>query len=504
MTSIATTDIKMDLSESFAQLVGFIIMIIITTVAYLSNGRPPEAKTRQVLKTGGRQFDLMEFNGDLLNASIIKYAKRTGHPNQFMMANYMLMAVKMRDVIFDPNANTLPSDLPYSQIAKVARLGLHVGQRKLFLNELFFVARRIDTQTRSTVLYAGSAPSVKGELLAAMTPNIHWIFIDPAPFRIAKTEFNVSVQEIYSNGGNFNKSPTLEESVELMKKIKANHDFDISIINSIMTDEISQAVQTVFGQKSIYFVSDIRTNSEDDDAPPDSTDIVYDDAMQWNWIRYMRPIYAMLKFKLPFYSRKSKPIEENIKDKPYISAVLEKAKLPINGIPGIDFIDYNNHKRLKYYKGDIIVQPWAPPTSTESRLETDCESLEIYDSVEYDAKFYFYNAICRSLVHYYNPDSDQNIGFDHCCDCAFERLIWRTWLDAYKNVKLHPKLRSMAIDPKNCFIMLTNVINRNMKMYNHGHFMAPRVFEYFDSLEENYLAIHEKRGEALRFKAKPR
>jgi cap2 methyltransferase len=48
------------------------------------------------------------------------------------------------------------------------------------------------------------------------------------------------------------------------------------------------------------------------------------------------------------------------------------------------------------FTGDIYVQPWAPHSSTESRLICTAQNeLVKYDNLEYEEKFFHHNDVVR-------------------------------------------------------------------------------------------------------------
>ena len=82
--------------------------------------------------------------------------------------------------------------------------------------------------------------------------------------------------------------------------------------------------------------------------------ILFDFDIQKKWVQIINPIYAYLKFRLPF-----------------------------------------DNGKTKYFKGTIYLQPYSPE-STEARLLTNnYETMTIYDNLEFDQKLAYFNCCIR-------------------------------------------------------------------------------------------------------------
>jgi hypothetical protein len=115
----------------------------------------------------------------------------------------------------------------------------------------------------------------------------------------------------------------------------------------------------------------------------------------------MKPKYAMLKFRLPW--RKGK---------------------------------------TRYFDGDIYLQPWAPPSSTETRLITRGRKFINYDNVKYESQINNFQTNHRVAWHDHEiecsgggDDGDGGGGdggngnsIDHCYDCWSEITIIKEYL----------------------------------------------------------------------------
>jgi len=122
--------------------------------------------------------------------------------------------------------------------------------------------------------------------------------------------------------------------------------------------------------------------------------------MQMNWHVLMEPAVSMLKFRLPYLAPGS----------------IEK-------------------KLYSYLKGEVYIQPWAPHTSTETRLMvfgTDKSAVVDYDCKTHESQMFYHNMIVRNFgVFKHNVHGE---GIDNCWDCRAEIEIITEYLnsDFYK------------------------------------------------------------------------
>lgn len=79
----------------------------------------------------------------------------------------------------------IPHSLTYAKGAEALKPSVHIGQRKLFDNEVQFLTTiRKNSDGPFNVVYAGAAPSNKHQLLCDLFPAVKWLPVDPNPFRI--------------------------------------------------------------------------------------------------------------------------------------------------------------------------------------------------------------------------------------------------------------------------------------------------------------------------------
>ncbi len=248
--------------------------------------------------------------------------------------------------------------LPYRRGSYEQRLSLHVGQRKLLLTEIAFLA--MCSRPGDIVVYAGSAPGTHIPFLAELFDKLRFVLYDPREFDMSR-----------ARGRELDR---------------------IELHQALFTDDVARSFA---GQDNVLFISDIRTGST---GPTQEDDEAFERAveenmtMQMRWCQLMRPRKASLKFRLPYRGG-----------------------------------------RTRYFAGQILIQPWAPDNSSETRLIAgpDFDDSTEYDADLYNAQMYYINAILRQWKFYaHGVPVDRAKGMDHCFDCALEAAIWRLYLGA--------------------------------------------------------------------------
>jgi hypothetical protein len=167
----------------------------------------------------------------------------------------------------DPQIPYEPNTVRPSYISST----LHIGQRKLLLQEEFFLTKYCNNDNSEIVVYAGAGrPGEHNKTIIDMFPNIYkFIYIDP----------QIQYEQMY-------------------KDIK-NVDFYVEL----MTDELSKKFKKEADSlnKKIVFISDIRRVDESDEFPSESA-IISDMDDQVRWMKIMKAKISMLKFRLPYDS----------------------------------------------------------------------------------------------------------------------------------------------------------------------------------------------------------
>jgi len=124
----------------------------------------------------------------------------------------------------------------------------------------------------------------------------------------------------------------------------------------------------------IVFCSDIRTE------PATDEEVQINMQAQLAWWQIMNPELSMFKFRLPW-----------------------------------------KKGTVEYLAGDIYIQPFPGPTSTETRLVVARDAAMVsYDNTRYEEQMYYHNAVGRK-EHYdtmLGPLDLKRDALDNCYDCA--------------------------------------------------------------------------------------
>ena len=244
-----------------------------------------------------------------------------------MQTNYTDYTVN--DLLLDPIKSP---ERTYYEIPKEQRnMNLYWGQRKLLLALIAFINIFWDPVKVSNpkFVYAGAAPGNNIEIISQLYPEIEFHLYYPSRFNIKPTD-----------------------------KIK--------IYNTYFTDEVAQSWSN---RNDVYFISDVRTVeiTKDTDLDVHEAIIVDNMNMQMRWYNIIKPVYAQLKFRLPFTGG-------------------------------------NRPKKLNYLYGYIFKQPWAPEQSIETRLVPLPNGGNIeWDTEKYQNQMFYHNTVIRPSAKYYNP-----------------------------------------------------------------------------------------------------
>jgi len=236
--------------------------------------------------------------------------------------------------------------LPYREKSPINRRAIdHIGQRKLLLTEIEFYTLTWDLLgAEKNSVYVGAASGVHNIITMEMFPEIKLYLFDRNPFE--KLLYN------YPN---------------------------IHIFEEYFTDEIANKFAKQFARDpkdpslgtNMVFLSDIRTDENKDNFEQWEKEIITNMRMQENWVRILNPRGFMLKMRLPY----NDPKKHNSPDSKY-----------------------------QYLDGDIYIQPWAPQTSTETRLinyvntnknQNLGELTKEYSAFNYESALYRHNLLSR-------------------------------------------------------------------------------------------------------------
>ena len=219
---------------------------------------------------------------------------------------------------------------------------VHWGQRKLLLSEILFLTKFYDCNVipNPVIVYAGASPGNHIPFLSQLFPLLTFHLYDPQPFHIQSTEKIFIHQQLFT---------------------------------------LSQANQWS-GRLNVYFISDIRTaDAEKQKLEDHEQTIIKDMQLQASWYKTIKPVQALLKFRLPY------PI----------------AFLPLS---------------FNYLDGWIFKQPWAPARSTETRLVPN-NKMKIWQTKKYESQMFYHNTMIRTEQKYQNAILDEQElvnDFDSC------------------------------------------------------------------------------------------
>lgn len=165
----------------------------------------------------------------------------------------------------------------------------------------------------------------------------------------------------------------------------------ITTHRGLFTDDTARSYS---GRDDVLFVSDIRTGGHEFGLPTEE-DVKRDMIMQEKWVLAMQPRACMLKFRLEY----------------------DKAGI----------------REFEYIEGELRIQAWAPPSSSETRLiavrGADGYKRCMYDQQRYDNQMFYNNSIIREWGAFDHGVPLRRVrGLDTCYDCALEAYMWKKYL----------------------------------------------------------------------------
>lgn len=276
----------------------------------------------------------------------------------------------------------------------------HYGQRKLALDEIDFLTRVCNVNAGIVyVVYAGAAPGVKTAYVASLFPRVRLLMIDPADF------------DIKPHAGVSTCMCTIDEL-----NLDTINQHNITCVQTFMNTRMIAKIRAL-ALPCLYFISDVRTACYHDD--PEDSDICYNMAQQYNWIRALEPALSILKFRHPFYNQSTREFQRET------NSILMQSEFKPAREDGLDIIANYHADKLVFFDGELVLQAWAPNTSAETRLITDGKKLRDWGShLVYEGKMFFYNTSIRRGVEF---DTKPVTGMCNCGDCALEKGIWERY-----------------------------------------------------------------------------
>lgn len=246
----------------------------------------------------------------------------------------------------------------------------HLGQLKLFFSELIFLTKYHKDVNK--VLYVGAAEGYHSVKMAELFPHLTFDLWDPRKF-----------------------DPKLKE-----KK-------NVNLYNAFF--DVAAANRYAAGGEKILFMCDMRTleigNLIKEGQIQEIEDLVDDDMkMQAQWARIINPVYAYLKFRLPWYSDHTKYLSGTIYLQPYGPAATEARLMTSNYSDTIRYDNKAYDDKLAYF--NFKIRPKLDPN-------TNAKWTPIFD--KYNLKNIWDNAISLYITDYYlrtvkNINSDESTG----------------------------------------------------------------------------------------------
>ena len=261
-------------------------------------------------------------------------------------------------------------EMSYRKTDHEVKTRIHWGQRKLLMSEIeFLTLLRRDRLRLSLVVYAGAAPGSHIPYLCKLFPDVHFLLVDPANFNVRESE-------------------------------------RVTIIQDLFTDELAERIARDNRDRTIYFVSDIRTADPDTNTQDEvERRVRWDQASQMRWHDLLDSKRSMLKFRLPW-------------------------DLSTRTVPDLEYED-----ETEYLDGDIYLPVWGPQKTTECRLITR-QGMEgartLYNNKKYESQLMYFNNVTRHSLYSHDITGQ---GIDHCYDCMAEIHILKGYLLEFTDVK---------------------------------------------------------------------
>lgn len=181
----------------------------------------------------------------------------------------------------------------------------------------------------------------------------------------------------------------LIDPLPFYKKLYNNKNV-LYIKNKYFTDEDAKYFKEKLKNKFTIFISDIRV-SDIKDLREEREVRAHDDQInQYKWTKIFNADINFLKFKIPRFKN-----------------------------------------QYTYFEGELYIQPFAPRTTTETRLVCKKNAKDkIYNLNDYEDKFYYHNRILRvcdySKLHNYKYKY-----FCNCYDCTLFFLILEKYINKF-------------------------------------------------------------------------
>lgn len=307
------------------------------------------------------------------------------------------------------------------------------GQRKLAIDEIQFLTLYWDPVKvpNPVVVYAGAAPGIHIHFLRLLFPTIVWHLYDPSDqwaifadnqlIFVHREYFTDTIAQEWANGSDKNRLFFISD---IRSTDIGTIERDLLAKAGIELDRTDRPV----GDRTVIENIFQQASSAERDA------LWADMESQARWVRLLKPIKALLKFKMPF-------------------------------------IDNRVNQQKNYLKGTVFFRAWGPPRSTETSLVPDDPIEGVYpmgewSTLEYEEWLTYHRNVVRRRNTYYNPMTKDLSAIDapellNDFDSNLEFFVFRSYLLSRRLED--PSLRGADVGPKTVLLsrMLTQVLNEH-------------------------------------------
>ena len=279
------------------------------------------------------------------------------------------------------------------------------------------------------VIYPGAAPGTHILYLAKLFPNVEFHLYDMSNYESNLKDINIR-----------------PKNVKLYQQL-------------FLDNESQYWSKQIENGRDIYLISDIRALTGSEDTIEKKENVIHiDNILQYKWIEEIRPISAMIKWRIPF--------------------------------------TYGDSFRYKYLEGDILLQPWGKFNTNETRLIVERPKnnkpykYKTIKNTIFEEKLAAFNNTIKSVAYFNHPlkcsgfspydkyessINNSGLGMDHYWNCTSELLIWCSYLGLNKDIILNGTHREIFNFMKRNQIKLLKLFNnatrslcRSLQVNCHG------------------------------------
>jgi hypothetical protein len=246
----------------------------------------------------------------------------------------------------------------------------HDGQRKLLLSEIEFltlVIKSLGPQVPLGVVYAGSAPGTHLKALIWMFPQVRrWVFVDPnhplGQFSVTRGAMEDHAQMLWNLlEGHRTQAQFMAIHGEICSRVEVVREYATTPMVQKICNDLRTRHQCV-----PLLISDIRTSYDtaSETEAEINAKVRADMRLQQEWHKFAVPFATMVKFRLDYVSGQVEHLSE-------------------------------------YMKGELYLQAWARPNSSETRLVVFDGRASPGDPLvpwQYDARRY------QDVMYYFNRE----------------------------------------------------------------------------------------------------